>query len=136
MFLKTFVSLFTALLFLAGCSTSSKNASNPPSDKQQAMNQLNSSRDEYVSSTQARIDKMASLSKSLKDKASSAKDSTRAKKMENASNDLNSLLDDARKQLGEVKDAKTENWLLEKSDVENAMSRAETQYTNSIQLLR
>lgn len=135
MLLKTIFALSAALLVTVGCGSSDKNMAAAPTEQQKAISQLDVSRNEYVNTTQSRIDKMAAFGTDLKTKANAA-GKVRAKKMQNASEDLSSLLEDARMQLTEVRTAAPENWMDEKRDVESAMSRAETQYSNSVQLLR
>ena len=132
--LRTIFTLSAALVLTIGCGSSDKKTA-APTEQQKAISQLDASRSEYVNVTQTRIDKMATFGTDLKTKATAA-DKVRAKKMQNASEDLSSLLDDARSELAEVRSAAPENWMDEKRDVESAMSRAETQYSNSVQFLR
>lgn len=122
-------------LCLTACSSTPKTQTTAATQKDRAMNQQDADRDAYVKATQARIDKIAKLGSDLKS-GSAKTDKVRAKKMQNASEDLNSLLDDVRQELADVKSALPQNWVDEKRDVEQSLNRAETQYSNSVQLLR
>lgn len=122
-----------------GCASKNKQAeAPPPTPAEQAVSQLDSDRSAYVSQTQSRIDQMNKFSTELRTQAAQieASDKVKAKKMQNASDDLNSLLDDVRSELADVTSSLPENWLDEKRDVDKSMARAESQYSNSVTLMK
>ncbi len=110
----------------------------PPTAAQQAATQLESERSAYINSSQGRIDRMTQFSQNLRVNASklAATDPNRAKKQENAAEDLDSLLNDARTNLAQVKNAAAPNWVDWRRDEDKALSRAESQYTGDISLLQ
>jgi hypothetical protein len=125
----------SALVALAGCAHSQKQAENPPTPAQQAVSNLEHDRTDYVNRTQSRIDEMTKFAGDLRAKASTARKPTK-KKLENAADDMDTALKDVEKELTDVRQAAPENWLDEKRDVTKTMQRAETQYENSIRLLQ
>ena len=128
-----------AVVGLSGCSSKSKQAEKaPPTPAQAAASQLETDRVAYVNRTQTRVDQMTEFSRQLRTTSQgiAAADAAKAKKQQNAADDLDSLLTDVRKELGDVKSAQTANWVDEKRDVEKVMSRAETQYSNSVTLMQ
>ena len=134
--LNTTLSIVLAAALVVGCSSGSKKqAAAPPTPAERAMNQLAADRDAYVRSTQAKIDNMDAYANTLRAQSAST-DRVRAKKMQNASEDLRSLLNDVRAELADVRASAPQNWVDEKRDVEKTLSRAETQYSSSTQLLR
>ncbi len=106
-----------------------------PTAEEQAVTQMSSDRDSYVTATQARIDALTNFGRELSQKSQSS-DSVQRKKLSNASEDVNALLNTARRELADVKNSAPENWVDEKRDVERAMNLAESQYSNSVRLLR
>ncbi len=127
------------LMFAAGCSHAGKRADHAaaaaPTPQQQAVMNLNTDRDAYIGQTQTRIDEMQKFSDNLRAQAATAQ-KPRAKKLENAADDMESTLKDVNKELADVKTAAPENWLDEKRDVTKAMMRAETQYNDSVRLIQ
>jgi hypothetical protein len=131
-----FVVIASALLTLAGCAHTHKQAENPPpTPKQVAVTQLEGDRSEFISRTQARIDEMSKYATQLRERSVTAQKPEK-KKLENAADDLDSSLRDAKKDLTEVRDAAPENWLDYKRDVTKTMQSAETQYSNSVHLIQ
>ena len=128
--------LGTSVAMMAGCAHHTKNADNPPpTPAQQAQSQLNVERDQYVATTQNRIDEMTKFASDLRAKAETAQKPTK-KKLQNAADDMDASLKEVSKELADVKSAAPENWLDEKRDVTKTMQQAETQYSNSIRLLQ
>lgn len=126
----------SALIALAGCAHANKRADNPPPTPQQtAVAQLNGDRAEFIARTQARIDEMTKYATQLRDRSATAQ-KPQKKKLENAADDLDSSLRDAKKNLAEVTEAAPENWLDYKRDVTKTMQTAETQYSNSVHLIQ
>jgi hypothetical protein len=123
-----------AVSLIAACSSSQKHQAGPaPTPQQQAASQMSNERTTYVNQTQSRIDQLSKFSSDLHTRAASAQ-KPNDKKMMNAAEDLDSLITDA--SLTEVKTAAPENWIDYKRDVEKSMDRAESQYSNSLSLVR
>ncbi|MES2854255.1 MAG: hypothetical protein V4692_00250 [Bdellovibrionota bacterium] len=120
-----------------GCASNNKRtaAAPAPTPAQQAVSQLETDRSTYVSQTQSRIDTIESFANDLEARAEST-DKVKAKKMQNASEDMNSLLEEVRKELADVTSAAPQNWIDEKRDVERTLERAESNYSNSVRLLQ
>jgi uncharacterized protein YukE len=133
--LTLFLSAILFSMSFTGCSSSPKKETHVPTAKEQTVYQQDSDRNAYVAATQSRIDEIARLSNNLIGQSAQSNKVT-AKKMQNASEDLNSLLNDVRRELNDVRTALPQNWVDEKRDVEKTLSRAETQYSNSVQLLQ
>lgn len=127
----------SALLMAAGCShkQTRQEAKAAPSAQEVAVSGLETERNDYVSRTQTRVDEMTKFATDLRTQAAAAQ-KPRSKKLENAADDMDSTLKDVTKELTDVKSAAPENWLDEKRDVEKSLMRAETQYSNSIRLLK
>ena len=124
----------TAMFATAGCSTDSKKDNPPPTPQQQVNNKLTTERTSYVDQTQTRIDQLTKYSTDLRTHADQAQ-KPQNKKLENAADDMDSLLSDARKSLSDVKTSAPENWIDYKRDVEKSMDRAESEYSNTVHLL-
>jgi hypothetical protein len=107
----------------------------PLTPQQQAMNQMAIDREAYLTQQQARIDQLQKFSQNLRQQSATAQ-APRNKKLTNAADDLDSLLKDATSSMTGVRTAAPENWTDYKRDVEKSMSRAETQYSNSVRLLQ
>jgi hypothetical protein len=120
----------------AACSSSQKHeAVAPQTPAQQAAAQMNAERTNYVNQSQTRIDQLTKYSQDLRTRSASAQ-KPNDKKMQNAADDLDSLLNDARKSLNEVKTAAPDSWTAYKRDVEKSMDRAESEYSNSMSMIR
>jgi carboxypeptidase C (cathepsin A) len=133
------VTAMTTALGLTACGHSQKHAEQaPPSPAQQASSQLETDRTNYVTQTQARIDQMTQFSQQLRTNAAqtAARDAAKAKKETNAADDLDSMLNDVRKELTDVRTAAPSNWVDERRDVEKELSRMETQYSNAVTLMQ
>ncbi len=126
-----------AVVLLAGCShkETRAQAAPAPTAQEKAVTQLDAERTSYVQRIQARIDEMTKFANDLRTQSAAAQ-KPRSKKLENAADDIDSTLKDANKELADVKTAAPENWLDEKRDVEKSMMRAETQYTESVRLIK
>ena len=126
-------------LTLGACSSSEKKQENappaPPTAHEQAVNQLQSDRDAYISRTDAKITQYQQHAENLRARAATQQKPL-DKKLSNAAEDMEANLKDIRSALGEVKAAAPQNWLDYKRDVEKAINRADAQYANSTTLLQ
>jgi hypothetical protein len=137
--MKTILAGALVALACTACSSKDKKSNEaavqPPTAQEKAVSQMGTDRDSYVSATQARIDGLNNFGRELRQKAQTS-DSVQRKKLSNAAEDIGSILNDARRELADVKNAAPENWVDEKRDVEKAMNLAESQYSNSVYLMR
>ena len=78
---------------------------------------------------------MSSYENNLRAKAAQYA-SPRSKKMQNAADDLATLLKGANLSLNEVKSASAENWVDYRRDVDQHMERAASMYSNSQSLFQ
>ncbi len=137
--MKSFLTLAAVATFaLVGCSSKDKKQETPqpPTAAEQAKSQLDAGQATYVSQTEKRIGEMTKFSGDLRSASAKTTDKVRAKKMQNAADDLDSLLKDAGTSLNEVKTSTPENWVVFKRDVDKVMTRAETQFSNSVTLMQ
>jgi hypothetical protein len=135
----TVLALTAATGLLANCASSEKRADHraAPSAADQATSNLDADRTQFVTTTQARIDEMTKFSQQLRSKADAAQTPRpQGKKLANAAEDLDSLLNDARKSLTDVRSAAPANWVDYKRDVTKTLDRAETAYANDVRLLQ
>jgi len=124
------------VLSATGCmSTQKKEAAAQLTPAQQQQAQLAADRAAYVRQTQVRVGQLDQFSTQLRDKAN-ATPKPQQKRIENAADDMESVLGDVKKSLREVTTAPPENWLDYKRDVEKSMDRAESQYSNTLNLLQ
>lgn len=136
-----FIRLSTSAVILGcvltvGCAGKPKQeAKREPTAAEQATAQLDADRNNYVNQAQARIDSIEKFASDLDSNAANA-DKVKAKKMQNASDDIISLTEEARKELLDVKTAAPQNWLDERRDVERTLERAEATYSNSMRLIQ
>jgi hypothetical protein len=120
-----------ALSFTTACSsTSKKQQAQQLTPEQQVQQQQTRDRDAFIAQTQARIDQLNKYAQDLLNRAASSP-KPQSTKMENAAEDLDFQLKDARKQLTDVRTAAPQNWVDEKRGVERSMDRAESQYSNT-----
>ena len=138
--------LVTTVLSLTNCASTSKRSDDQPraeaaspapiqTPQQQAAARLQGEKDHFIVDTQKRIDEMFSYENNLRAKA--AQDSSpRNKKMQNAADDLATLLKGANSSLDEVKSASAENWVDYRRDVDQHMERASSMYSNSQSLFQ
>lgn len=135
--IKALVPALACAALASACSHGEKAQPAPPSPAAQAQAQLGAEQTNYVSQTQTRLDQLTKFSQDLRIQAATAgSDPAKAKKMSNAADDLEALLIDVRKELADVQTAAPTNWVDEKRDVQKTMSRAETQYSNSVSLMQ
>ena len=127
--------VLAATSMLISCSSSSKKEAAKPTPAEQADANMKSGQTQYVNQTQTRVDQLSQFSNQLRGKAAQTP-SPQSKKLSNAAEDLDLMLKDATKELVEVRSAAPANWIDEKRDVDAAMSRAESHYSNAISLLR
>ena len=127
---STFV--VAAMVGAAGCSSEpahdNAQQQRPPTPQEEAARRSEAERQDYVQRTQARIDEMAKTMATLRTQAAQTAQPQR-KKSENAADDMDALLRDARKELNDVKNSSPEAWHDEKRDVDTVMARAETRFS-------
>lgn len=131
-------SLMASALLLGACSNGDKKADaqpTPPTAHEQAVNQLQTDRDAYVHSTDAKLSQYQQHADALRSRANSVQKPMN-KKLQNAAEDLDSSVKDVQAALEEVKSAAPQNWLDYKRDVEKAVNRADAQFANSTTLLQ
>jgi hypothetical protein len=133
--LKTLVVVGAAIGFAACSSKPKTEAPKEQTAAERAAAGLQAEQTSYVQRTEARVAQLGQMVTDLRAKAATA-EKPQNKKIENAAEDLSTLLGDVRKSLDEVKGASGDSWIAYKRDVEKAMSRAEIQYSNSISLLQ
>ena len=135
---KTFqlLAMVATVALLANCSSPSKqNDRKAATPAQAAVGNLNNDRNVFVNQTQARIDEMTKFAQELRVKAGTAP-RPQAKKMTNSADDLDSLVNDVRTSLTDVRTAAPENWVDNKRDVEKYLNRAESAYSNDVKMLQ
>lgn len=132
----TLMAMSMAFVGTAACSSNEKKQQPaPPSPADQAMNRLATEKKSYVDHAQQRVNDLTEFASQLHEQSTKAS-IPKAKKMQSAAADLNISLLDVREELVDVKQAKPEDWIDQKRDVDRALNRAESQYTNSVSLLR
>lgn len=127
-------------VLITGCATppkreASQEPQSPETIAQLAENKIKAERSEYINQVQGRLEQLGQHSQDMRATAiTSEKD--KGKKLENAAEDLDSMLTDVKKNLAEVRTATPANWIDYKRDVDKALLRAETHYSNTQALLR
>jgi hypothetical protein len=125
-----------AALVISSCAENSKKQeAAPPSAYDKTVSKMDANQEAYVVKTQSRIAELKSFGEQLRTKAAVAT-KPQGKKMSNAAEDLDSLIKDVTKQLADVSSASPTNWIDEKRDVDRALERAESKYSNSVPLLK
>jgi hypothetical protein len=128
--------LSSACILTVGCASKQKHEANrEQTAAEKTVTKLDNERDAYVKQAQSRIDSIEKSANDLESNSAKA-NKVQSKKMQNASDDIKALTDDARKELADVKSAAPQNWLDEKRDVERAIERAESTYSNAASLVR
>lgn len=121
---------------VGACSHKSKHDDKKePTAQEQANTQLDSQKEAFLVRVQSRIDEMTKNAADMRTRAA-AMPKNNQKKVQNAADDLESLLKDARTSMESVRSADATHWVDYKRDVDSAMGKAESQYSNSLLLLR
>lgn len=135
----TLLALSVATAGLIGaCSHKEKKSAEPAPQQDpqaQAASQLDAEKMGYVNRVQARIDELSRNAADMRSRAMSVAKPNQ-KKVQNAADDLDSLLKDARTSLDSVRSADATHWVDYRRDVDAAMGKAESQYSNSLMLLK
>ena len=137
--------MIAATLLLANCASAPKEDATPPqaqqvappalTPQQQAATRLQAEKDHFISDTQRRIGEMRDYENNLRTRAAS-ETTEQSKKMQNAADDLGTLLKGVDSSLDDVKSASAENWVDYRRDVDRHMERASSMYSNSQSLFQ